>query len=98
MRPCDGSAPYVFIETGRDRVRTPMSCRTKLSGSNSGCGNEVARTHSGVELRAADHAAYLAALLRKVLLASRTSKFGTSAKLIQTSLPPEPLPPPAVVE
>ena len=75
-----------------------MSCRTKLSGSNSGCGKEEARTHSGLELSAADHAAYRAALLVKVLLAGRTSKFGTSAKLIQTSLPPDPLPPPAVVE
>jgi hypothetical protein len=55
----------------------------------------VARCHWGDALSAALHAAYRPALLSgaNVELGGRMLKSGASLKLIQTSLPPEPLPP-----
>src|SRR5215475_9537629 len=95
-----GSRPYCGRCTASSSTRTPASCRKNALGSNCGCGCDVARTHSGDAFSAADQAAYRPALLfgANVTLGGRMLKSGASLKLIHTSLPPDPVPPPAVVD
>jgi len=64
----------------------------KAASSYCGCGNAVARIHSSEAFSAADQASYRPSLSSgmKSVLGGKMLKSGSSAKLIHTSLPPEP--------
>ena len=73
---------------------TPASARKNASLSKSGCGYAVPRCQPFAgALRNADHAAYLASLSGMYGALVIPVKSGSSRKLTQTSLPPNPATP-----